>query len=437
MEEIKSFFSRFKDDRGDFGITIGIIAVIAIAVGLNAIGESSEEMRDKVQKPYITMDKMPDPDKVDTGKVYIEGKKNLMEGYKKIAEDTVGLVSDETGVLGVLKETGVFDVPKEDKKEGQEDESTDNDDAIFVDGLIGAVEGGLEGAGGAEDLSIEEKLDENNLPTDVITQDITKIVANIANQLGSSDSEIADIVDASIETMKDLTNKDKDEDIDNDSSETLEKVKEKLSEKNKLENEVIINKRKEYNLSVLEKKQLEKEIEVYEHYKNTDTIIISDEIYIKIQSRLDHLNKKIDDLEKEFQENEDNSEGQDIEDVIAGEETRDAPTNEKVIEEVTAEVITLNGTMSTGGDTAATMSMTIDLGTGAVSGIIYIRVYFEDFDYQFEEDVPISGSMDLETRNINAKAGHLRLTGRLSADGNNASGTASSDDESASWSVSR
>ena len=147
---------------------------------------------------------------------------------------------------------------------------------------------------------------------------------------------MADIVDAGIDVMKDLTNKDKDEDINNDSSETLEKVKEKLNEENKLENEVIINKRKEYNLSVLDKKQLEKENKLYEHYKDTDTIIISDEIYIKNQQRLDHLNKKIDALEKELQENEENSEDQDIEDISADEEV-----SEEIIED-TKEAPTIN-----------------------------------------------------------------------------------------------
>ncbi len=339
MEKIKSFFSRFKDNRGIFGVddvvvAIALVTVVAVAVGLNAIGEYSEGARDKVQKPYITMDKMPDPDKVDTGKEYIEGKKNLVEGYKKIAEDTVGIVSDETGVLGIIKKTGAFELPEEDEKKEQEDSGSSESDTVLVDGLKGAVEEAEE----AEDLSIEEKLDENNLPTDAITQDITKIVINVANQLGSSDSEMADIVDAGIDVMKDLTNKDEDEDINDDSSETLEIVKEKLSEENKLEDEVIINKRKEHNLSVLERKQLEKENKLYEHYKDTDTIIISDEIYIKNQQRLDHLNDKIDALEKELEEHRENSEedkeNQDNEDISADEEeseemiedTKGAPT---------------------------------------------------------------------------------------------------------------
>ncbi len=332
MEKIKSFFSRFKDKRGDFGVTLGIIAVIAVAVGLYAVGESSVGAREEVQKPYITMDNLPDPDKVDTGEEYIKGKKVLVETVKKLGEDAIGIGLDETGGLGILKKTGVFDLrekeekeAKEDKEEEQEDSSSSKSDSVFVEDLKGGIK---DYAGDTDRFAIEEKLDENNLPTDAITQDITKIVVNVTNQLGSSDSEIEDIIDAGIDVMKDLTNKDKDEDINNDSSETLEKIKEKLSEKNKLENEVIINKRKEYNAAVLEKKDLEKENEVYEYYKDTDTIIISDEIYIKTQKRLDHLNKKIDALEKELQENEENSEDQNIEDVSADEEV-----SEEIIED--------------------------------------------------------------------------------------------------------
>jgi len=341
MEKIKSFFSRFKDDRGIFGVddlvVLAVVGVVVVAVGLHSLGEYSEVQGKKIDKVQTTIENLPDTgDTSDANEAHYEGKKILVDSYKKCLEDGISLGLDETGGLGLVKETGVFDLPK-DKEEKQEDSGSSKSDAVFVEDLKGGIK---DYAGDTDRFAIEEKLDENNLPTDAITQDITKIVINSANQLGSSDSEIEDIVDASIETMKDLTNKDEDEDINDDSSETLEKIKEKLSEENKLEDEVIINKRKEYNAAVLEKKELEKENEVHEYYKDTDTIIISDEIYIKTQKRLDHLNKRIDALEKELQENEENSEDQDIEDVSVDEEvseeivedTKGAPTiNLKIV----------------------------------------------------------------------------------------------------------
>ncbi|MCJ7471574.1 MAG: hypothetical protein MUP02_02030, partial [Actinobacteria bacterium] len=163
MEKIKSFFSRFKDKRGDFGATLALVTVICVAVGLYTVGEYSEGAREKVQKPYTTMDNLPDPDKVDTGEEYLKGKKVLVETVKKLGEDALGLGLDETGGIGILKKTGVYDLrkkeekeAKEDKKEDQKDNTISEDNAILIDGLKGAVEGG------AEDLSIEEKLDENN-----------------------------------------------------------------------------------------------------------------------------------------------------------------------------------------------------------------------------------------------------------------------------------
>ena len=109
---------------------------------------------------------------------------------------------------------------------------------------------------------------------------------------------------------------------------------------------------------------------------------------------------------------------------------------EEITEEVTEEVIILNGTVSDEVNTH-TMLMTIDLNTGVVSGMVYIRINFTDLDYKFEVDAPISGSINLETREINAQAGEggeIKLTGILSADGDKASGTGS---EGAVWSVSR
>jgi len=74
--------------------------------------------------------------------------------------------------------------------------------------------------------------------------------------------------------------------------------------------------------------------------------------------------------------------------------------------------------------------------TGVVSGMVYIRINFTDLDYKLEVDAPISGSMNLETREINAQAGEegeIKLTGILSADSDRASGIGS---EGVVWSVS-
>lgn len=317
MEKIRSFFSRFKDEKG-FGILglLTVVALISLAVSLHSVGEYSIGQHAKVQKNFTDMQNLPDAaDTTDANKSYYQAKKSTVDAFKKIGEDTIGMAVDDTAILGIIKETGVFDLPKA-KTEEIESKSV----PVLKQGLLGALKGY---AGDTDDFAILEILDENNLPTDAITQDITKIVINVTNQLASSDSEIADIIDTSIDVIKDLINKDKNEGIDYDSTKALEIVKEKLDDINKLEDEETINKRKEYNLSVLEKEQLEKEIVVYEHYKDTDTVIISDKTYVKIQQRLDHLNDKISGLEKELQEYAGNSE-----DVLTDEETQDTSTGD-------------------------------------------------------------------------------------------------------------
>ncbi|GAG55427.1 unnamed protein product, partial [marine sediment metagenome] len=274
MKKIKLFLSRFKDKRGDFGTTflfITFVGIVVFGVAANSFGNYAKEAKEKTKNAQITIDNADVPG--DTSDINEAGRiisDTNAEARKKGLELGVDTVFDSTCIQTVAKKTGIYDVPKDKKEEqknidssksgmkDQENSSITKDDTIFVQGLMGAV------AGGAEGLSIEEKLNENNLPADAITQDITKIVINVANQLGSSDSKIADIIDTSMDVIKDITNKD----TDNDSSKTLEIIKEKLSEKNKLEDEEIINKRKEYNLSVLEKEQREKEIEAYKYYQS-------------------------------------------------------------------------------------------------------------------------------------------------------------------------
>jgi len=352
MKKIKSFFSRVKDEKG-FGILglITVIGLISFAVGTVAFKEYAEKANEKVENASITIQNLDVPgDTSDANEAYNTVVKTISDASKEGLKYGVNSVFDETGGLGIVKETGIYDIPKDKKKE-QENSDSNKEDNILIQGLMGAV------AEGAEGLSIEEKLDENNLPTSAITQDITKIIINVANQLGSSDSEIEEIIDTGIDVVKDLTNKDKDENIDDDSSKTLEIVKEKLSEKNILEDEEIINKRKEYNLSALEKKQLEKEIEAYKYYQNTDTIIISDKTYIKIQQRLDYLNGKIDALEKELEENSKKvSEDQSIE---------DTSTDEEVSEETSEDTIK-----------AATINLKIIAGPtySEADGVCYYRV---------------------------------------------------------------
>ena len=219
MKKIKSFFLRFTAEKGiAFTTLVTVIGLTFFAVGTYAFSKYAEGAKEKVEDARITIQKLDIPgDTSDANKAAETITKTISDAAKEGGKYGVSSVFDETGGLGIFKETGIYDVPKDKNKE-QEDSGSNKDDTkdqegiinkdntILVQGLIGAIEGGVEG------FSIEEKLVESSLPTDIITQDITKIVINVANQLGSSDSEIAEIIDTSIDVVKDLTNKDKDED---------------------------------------------------------------------------------------------------------------------------------------------------------------------------------------------------------------------------------
>jgi hypothetical protein len=324
MGKIKTFLLRFKNETGGFLLLLTAATLVVAAVGTHAVRVYSEEKKEEVQSGYTAIQNLDAPgDDTDVNKVWQKLQEDKLNAAVKIGEYAVGTtVPDDTGILGLTQKTGMYDVVKDDE-EKQEDNGS-KDDAIFTQGLKGAV------TEEEENLSIEEKLDGNDLPSGDITQDIVKVVANVTNQLGTPDTKAEEIVDISVDAVKDvLTNKEEDEEINEDSSGFLEIVKEKLSEKNKLEDEITINKRKEYNLSVLEKEELEKDIKLYQHYKDEGSIIISDLTYMKIQQRLDHLNEKIVALEEELQEYSDKSE--------EGSEDEETSTDEEVSEEVAEE----------------------------------------------------------------------------------------------------
>ena len=312
MKKIKSFFSRFKDEKGFAGLAIcSTAALICFAVGIRGyLVFSKDEIKEEKYSYEITQNGVLPGDTANGNNTYL---KIIADAFVEGDKDSV---VDKTGGLGKPKDMGIWDIPTSDSNESLRQSLYG---PIFNQDLWG----GIKIPAGYIDVLIEEKLNENNLPTDAVTQDITKIVINIANGMGSSDSEIADIVDIGIGVIKDLTNKDKG--IANDSTEALEIVKEKLNKINKLEDEEIINKRKEHNLSVLHKEQLLKEMEIYQHYKDTETIIISNKYYNQIKETLDHLDDKIGALEKELKEYEEKSEEDKTEDM------KGAPTIKLII----------------------------------------------------------------------------------------------------------
>jgi len=232
------------------------------------------------------------------------------------------------------------------------------------------------------------------------------------------------------------------------SLEIKEAIRNELNKNGMLEDQALIESKKALNKAKNYEEFLQKEISYYNDLEAKGYVIVDSWHYESLKNSLEDISIKINELEsdlKDFEEvivvEEDLTEEtgeveEEVTEEIVDSEEESEEITEEVTEEVAAGVITLNGTVGDGGN-AFPMSMTIDLGTGAVSGMVYIRINFTDLDYKLEVDAPISGSMNLETRGINAQAGELNLTGRLSANGNSANGTASGDDWGGPWSVSR
>jgi len=410
---LKFFKKRFKSERGVGWPTV-LLALFALSLliltvnGADAGDKGEEIIKDR-----------KDPGKYAEliGKESVELDEETLtvrnETNKKILNHSIELVKipltvvDDTQVLTIAEELGVFKV-KNKNTEG-------------------------------EDKKTETNLKNNGLPSDKLNVDIAKTIkAKIKNNstIGTSPEETEAMM---IKIMEDIEEEDKlfdstEDDVIIDMVSHIEKI---LENNNKLADQKVIDLKTKLNRAESHKKYLEGIIEAFEEAEKEGAFQTGG--ISSVKADLEETNQAINNLETELQQYDD-GQGEVSEDTLTDEETQDALTDEEVTEEITEEaieeVITLNGTVSSG-EAAFTMSMTINLGTGEVSGIIYVRIYLTDFEYQFEENVPISGSMDLETRDINAQSGDSKLTGRLSADGNSANGTLSSDDGSGTWRVSR
>lgn len=294
---------------------------------------------------------------------------------------------------------------------------------------------------------VKEILEENNLPSDNLSQDIFGSIKNIVDgNVSDSASEIEKnniIYDLYIEiSKKDLTST-------KNSSEIKELIRNELNNNGVLKDQGIIEESEGLGRAESYKDFLNKELDYYKFMEEKGLNLTDSSYYDKLLIAIEEINIKINVLEKEIEEYL-----QDIviteEEVIPEEETvaetsteeepikeedevEEEKDTEKITEEVLAEVITLNGTVGISGEEGSfPMFMTIDLKTGTVSGILYFKLYIDDI--KFETDLPISGTMNLETRKITGKMGEGNINGILSTDGNRASGTG---EEGMVWSASR
>jgi len=341
----------------------------------------------------------------------------VIEGGK-----VAGGAYDDTGFGAVLDKLGVFDAGGKDKSKNIEEEN-----------------------------KIKSDLENSGLSSDPLTVGISKIIKKkIENNSapGTSSEEIDDML---IEIMQDVEEEveliSSEDDSDDESLEDIENIIDIASDidqiletNSKLADQKIIDLKNNLNKAESEKKYLEGIVKAYEDAEKKGGILSNAQGISAIKKRLEDAEKTINDLRTELQkygyEQEENTDDENTEDKEIEDDLTDEKESEEIIEEVIEEVIVLNGTLSdANGGGATKMSMTINIKTGTVSGIIFIRINNDGL--KLNMDVPIFGSMNLETRVINAKSGEMKLSGLLSADSNSANGTASSEEGSGVWSVSR
>ncbi len=426
---LKLLYKCLKNERGGFtivgaGLFLVFVLLITNLVNTKDEGEKFIELR---INPGEVADNSPEAES-KTDKIE-EQKKKAMDLYKKAIKIPIGIHSD-TPVGIILEESGLLDVKKKNIE---------------------------------EDKKTEINLKNSGLPSDSLTVGISKTIkAKIENNStpGTSPEEIDAMM---IKIMEDIEDQDKLFDSTEDDSDDAVKeidaaidmvshIKKILENNNKLADQKIINIKSNLNRAESHKNYVEGLIQASEDAEKKGGFLSVTQGLSALKADLEETNKTINNLEAELQqyedgqgevseeETEDTLTDEETEDTLTDEETEDTLTDEEESEEATEEiieeVITLNGTLSDPAEGGTTkMFMTIDLKTGTVSGMIFIRINNEYVKAEF--DMPISGNMNLETREINAQSGEAKLTGRLSADGNRANGTVSGEDGNLVWSVSR
>lgn len=347
--------------------------------------------------------------------------KTIIEGGKVVAG-----VYDDTGLGTVVDKLGVFDVKKDKGK------NTEEENKIKIN---------LENSGLSSDplsvgiSKIIKKKIENNSTTGTSPEEIDDMLIKIMEDIEEEEELIDSMGDGSDDVLEDTGNI-----ID-----MVSHIEQILKSNKKLADQKIIDLRSSLNKAESEKKYLEGIVKAHEDAEKQGAFLGDTQGISNIKTRLEGAEQTISDLKDELQQHEDelkevideeNTEDQGTEDILTDEETQDTSTDGEESEEITGEVvenvITLTGTMNPPDEVAQKMSMIINLETGSVTGILYLRIDNESI--KFDIDLPISGSINLETREINGKMGEAEINGKLSADGSRANGTG---EDGMVWSVSR
>jgi len=403
------------------GIVLGVLAItgiISLGVAMFAFGgKTAEYKKKKVDIGLYGDDKAP----LNSDEELKKDKKALLGLIVDGGKVVVG-VGDDTALLIIPQELGVFDVKKKNTE---------------------------------EDNKIKNNLKSNGLASDPLTVDISKIIkAKIENN--STPGTSSEKIDAMmIKIMEDIEEEEKlFDNMERDSNDDVKEIdaiidmvshiEEILKTNNKLADQKIIDIKNSLNRAESEKKYLEGIVKAYEDAEKEGGILGNTQGIIAIKARLEEAEKIISGLKEELQQYEDEAvevtdeediEDQDIEDVSTDGGTQDDSTDEDMQDAVNDEII-LNGTMSFPGESSQKMTMIVNPGTGSVTAVLHIKI--DEDGIKLEFDVPFFGSIDPETRVINAVSSggdeDIKLTGILSTDGNRASGTG---DDGMVWSVSR
>ena len=353
---MERFFNRLKCEKGFELIltTLVVTGLIALGAGLYSLGKGAENAKaDQVDiTKYSEINASGDP-----GKDQDKNSAGLVEIAIKGGETAAG-VYDDTGLLIILDKSGALKVT-----DGSKDESSnDNGD-------------------------IKAKLSQKDLTDDKLAVDMAKIIKKQVKRKSTQDvsDEEMDIIvyeiigelEADMDALDDLSEEDLD---DIDDLEVIDAIEQSLEAEGKLEDPETIQLKKQLAWLESEKKYLGDKLASYKEYEDKGHIIAD-------TTGLNALNDRLEDVE-----------------------IRIAELNEKIGNGIQDTLkVTLSGQGNLLGYSESNITLTIDLGTGIVTGSIKCygsQPYDSESNiycrYTFNSD--LNGSIDLETLKLSVKA---------------------------------
>ena len=303
----KKITKRFLCQTGGFLTVLGIIGLVSLAVGLHAFkGEAKEYLENKEDVTKYDINDSSGDANIGAEKSKSEFVEIVVKGFKTAAGSY-----DDTGLLTIAEQGGVFNT-----KEEQETEKTE------------------------EDESIKLELKSNGLPEDKLMVDAAKIIKKQLIKKATKNTSEEDIdvilyetlsdIQEGVEAIEELEGIDKDIAEDIDDLEVIIAIDKTLEDEGNLEDPEVIKLKNDLSKFESAKKYIQEKLDSYKYYEEKGYIISDTSGRTDMETELEDLNKKINETNSQIEKIQtENEQAQIEEEAQEADNTSNTATEEK------------------------------------------------------------------------------------------------------------